>query len=81
MCPVFLAYSQMGYRLSPNFTNMIVFRYDPRYRRQLTLDNFIQSCVLLKTITDTFRQKDTNMQGVINVGYEEFLSMVMLNKH
>ena len=59
---------------------MVVFRYDPRFRRQLSFDNFIQACVLLKSITDTFRQKDAQMQGVINVGYEEFLSMVMLNR-
>ncbi|ELT89230.1 hypothetical protein CAPTEDRAFT_151788 [Capitella teleta] len=75
------AYTQMGYRLSPAFSSMVVFRYDPQFRRQLSLDNFIQSCVLLKTITDTFRQKDAQAQGVINVGYEEFLSMVMLNRH
>jgi Ca2+-binding EF-hand superfamily protein len=74
------AYTQMGYRLSAQFAQMIIYRYDPLNKQRLTLDNFIQSCVLLKTVTDTFKQKDTQMQGRISVAYEEFLMMVLLNK-
>jgi len=55
-------------------------RYDPQARQRLTLDNFIQACVLLKSVTDTFRQKDKNMSGVIQISYEEFLTMVLCNK-
>jgi len=75
-----LAFSQMGYRLSPQFSGLVVSRYDPQARQRLTLDNFIQACVMLKTVTDTFRQKDAQQKGVIQIGYEEFLTMVLLNK-
>ena len=70
----------MGYRVSPAFATIVVMRYDPHARSQIGLDNFIQSCVLLKSITDTFRQKDTTGSGTVNISYEEFLTMVMLNK-
>ena len=70
----------MGYRVSPQFAQMVVFRYDPLARQRLSLDNFIQACVLLRTVTDTFRQKDAQMRGSIQLSYEEFLTMVMLNK-
>ena len=70
----------MGYRLSPQFAQMVVTRYDPQARRRLTLDNFIQACVLLKSVTDVFRKKDTSMSGVITISYEEFLTMVLCNK-
>ena len=70
----------MGYRLSPQFASLVVTRYDPQGRRHLSMDNFIQACVMLKSITDTFRQKDTAQQGQIRIGYEEFMAMVILNK-
>ena len=39
-----------------------------------------QACVLLKSVTDQFRAKDAAQQGVININYEEFMTMCMLNK-
>lgn len=74
------AFNQLGYRLSPQFAQLVVTRYDPQAKQRLTLDNFIQACVLLKSVTDTFRQKDKNMSGVIQISYEEFLTMVLCNK-
>jgi len=75
-----VAFSQLGYRLSPQFAQLVVMRYDPQAKQRLTLDNFIQACVLLKSVTDTFRQKDKSMSGMIQISYEEFLTMVLCNK-
>lgn len=74
------AFNQMGYRVTPQFSQLVIFRYDPLAKQRLTLDNFIQACVLLKTVTDTFRQKDAQMKGQITLSYEDFLTMVLLNK-
>jgi len=74
------AYTQMGYRLSPQFAQMAVYRFDPVGKQKLSLDNFIQSCVLLKTVTETFKQKDTQMKGTVQLSYEEFITLVLLNK-
>ncbi|XP_070533117.1 programmed cell death protein 6-like isoform X2 [Ptychodera flava] len=73
------AFNQMGFRLSPQFAQLVVTKYDRQGRRQLKFDEFIQCSVLLKSLTETFKQKDTNMSGSISVSYEEFMSMVLLN--
>jgi Ca2+-binding EF-hand superfamily protein len=74
------ALTQMGFRVSPKFAQLVIYRYDPLARQRLTLDNFIQACVLVRTVTDTFRVKDTQMKGTIEISYEELLTMVLLNK-
>ena len=74
------AFQQMGYRVSPQFVNLVVFKFDTRARRALSLDSFIQASVLLKSITDVFRQKDTNLSGTITLRYEDFMTMALLNK-
>ncbi|KAK2159936.1 hypothetical protein LSH36_143g04042 [Paralvinella palmiformis] len=74
------AFNTLGYRLSPQFSQLIVRRYDLNTRSRLSLDNFIQSCVLLKSLTDVFRQKDVQMTGQVQIGYEELLTMCMLHK-
>lgn len=74
------AYAQMGHRMSPQFAQGVVLRYDPIGRQRLSLDNFIQSCVLLKSITDAFRLRDSAMRGVIQIGYEDFVSAIMFNR-
>ncbi|XP_077990000.1 programmed cell death protein 6-like [Glandiceps talaboti] len=73
------AFTQMGYRLSAQFAQLVVTKYDRQARSQLKFDEFIQCCVLMKSLTDTFKQKDTAMAGSISVNYEEFMSMVLLN--
>lgn len=75
-----VAFTQMGFRLSTQFVNLIIARYDPQSRRGLKMDMFIQACVLLKQLTDAFRSRDTHQAGTIRIGYEDFMSMVVLNK-
>ncbi|PIK55288.1 hypothetical protein BSL78_07807 [Apostichopus japonicus] len=74
------AFVQMGYNVSPQFTQMLVAKYDIAARRSLKLDDFIQACVMLKSLTDSFRQRDTNMNGTITISYEDFMSLVLLNR-
>lgn len=80
ICLLWSAYAQMGHRMSPQFAQGVVLRYDPIGRQRLTLDNFIQSCVVLKSVTDAFRLRDSAMRGVIQIGYEDFVSAVMFNR-
>jgi len=72
--------SQMGYRLSPQFFQTLIYRYDPLRKQSLNFDSFIQACFLLKSCTDIFRTKDAQQRGVIQIGYEEFLSAIFANK-
>ncbi|XP_005111860.1 peflin [Aplysia californica] len=74
------AYQTMGYNVSPQFVQTVVVKFDHYGRRTLTLDNFIQSCVMLKSLTDAFRQRDTAMTGSVRMGYEDFMTMAVLYK-
>lgn len=74
------AYNEMGFRVSPAFCQNVVVKFDRQAKRSLKFDDFIQSCVMLRALTDAFRVRDTNLNGVIQVNYEDFLHMAIANK-
>lgn len=74
------AFRTFGYQLSVNFTNLCIRLFDRRLRRSIAFDDFIQCCVMVKTLTDRFREKDATQSGVLKVHYEEFLRMALDNK-
>ncbi|GFO45732.1 peflin-like [Plakobranchus ocellatus] len=74
------AFKTMGYNVSAPFVQMVVVKFDHYGRRCLTLDNFIQSAVMLKCLTDSFRQRDTAMTGNVRMSYEDFMSLAVLYK-
>ena len=45
--------------------------FDRHARRNINFDDFIQACVMLKTLTDKFRAKDLQQNGTIRISYEE----------
>jgi len=70
------ALQQMGYRFSPQFTQNVLAKFDPRSRR-LTLDNFIMVSVQVKRLTDSFRTRDKEMKGSAMLGYEDFVGLAI----
>ncbi|KAM9369702.1 peflin [Phaethornis superciliosus] len=72
------AFSQMGYNLSPQFSQLLLSRYAPRAPNpSIQLDRFIHICIQLQSITDAFREKDTGLVGHLRLSYEDFLTMVV----
>ncbi|XP_042690100.1 peflin [Centrocercus urophasianus] len=72
------AFSQMGYNLSPQFSQLLLSRYAQRSSNPtIQLDRFIHICMQLQSLTEAFREKDTGMAGSVRLGYEDFLTMVM----
>lgn len=71
------ALSTMGYRLSDQFYQMLIMKYDRDKKGAILFDDFIQCCITLQTLTAAFRAKDTGMTGTITVTYEDFLKLVM----
>ncbi|KAF6345308.1 penta-EF-hand domain containing 1 [Rhinolophus ferrumequinum] len=70
------ALSQMGYNLSPQFTQLLVSRYCPRSASPaMQLDRFIQVCTQLQLLTEAFREKDTAVQGSVRLSFEDFVTM------
>ena len=70
----------MGFRVSMPFCQMVVTRFDRMAKKSLKFDDFIQSCVMLRSLTDAFRARDTNFDGTITVSYEDFMTMAISNK-
>ena len=44
----------------------------------ITFDNFVQACVTVKTLTDSFRQFDTDNDGWIQINYEQVKRNIVL---
>lgn len=70
------AMTSFGYRLSDRFYNILLRKFDRSNLGTIAFDDFIQCCVVLQTLTNSFRKHDTTQSGWINVSYEDFLTMV-----
>ncbi|XP_062813608.1 programmed cell death protein 6 isoform X3 [Anolis carolinensis] len=70
------ALTGFGYRLSEQFYDLLIQKFDRQRRGQVAFDDFIQCCVVLQKWTDVFRRYDTDQDGWIQVSYEQYLSMV-----
>jgi len=70
------ALTTFGYRLSDAFCGLLIKKFDRQGRGTVAFDDFIQCCVVLHTLTASFHQFDTDMDGWITIGYEQFISLV-----
>ena len=77
---LYTAYNEMGFRVSTSFCQMVVSRFDRLAKKSLKFDDFIQTCVMLRSLTDAFKVRDTNLNGIIQVSYEDFMTMAISNK-
>ncbi|KAI8337437.1 hypothetical protein BC941DRAFT_513296 [Chlamydoabsidia padenii] len=72
-----------GYNLSDRFIGILVQKFDKyggRGKGDVTFDNFVQACVNIKTLTDSFRSFDTDNDGWVQINYEQFLELVIRQK-
>ncbi|XP_068908012.1 programmed cell death protein 6 isoform X3 [Tenebrio molitor] len=70
------ALTTFGYRLSEGLIDTLIRKFDRHGNGTILFDDFIQCCIILYTLTASFRQYDTDQDGVITIHYEQFLSMV-----
>lgn len=73
----FPAFTQMGFNFSPNFTQQLATRSSDR--KEVSVDEFIVLCVSIQRLTEAFRVRDTQQNGYITIGFEDFLSVVLTN--
>lgn len=67
----------MGFNFSPTFTKQLTARSQDR--KEVTVDEFIVLCVTVQRLTEAFRVRDTQQNGVISINFEDFLSVVLTN--
>lgn len=67
----------MGFNFSPNFTKQLSDR--SKDHKEVSVDEFIVLCVSIQRLTEAFRVRDTQQNGVISIGFEDFLSVVLTN--
>ena len=63
-----------GYRLSPGFVHMLYTTYDKSGEGRMSFDLFVQSCIILKRMTDVFKKYDEDRDGYITLSFEQFLT-------
>ncbi|XP_055319195.1 peflin isoform X2 [Sitodiplosis mosellana] len=71
------AFSQMGFNFSPNFTKMLTSKSNDR--KEVSVDEFIVLCVTIQRLTEAFRVRDTQHNGMISIAFEDFLNIVLTN--
>lgn len=75
------ALTQMGFRFSPEFIKFLITKSDQQNHREISVDQFIVLCVQIQRFTDAFRQRDHQQQGMISIGFEDFLSVALSCSH
>lgn len=60
-----------GYNLSDATVQMVVTKYDVRGRGDISFDNFVQSCVTIQALTESFRRYDIQGVGIVTMTYEQ----------
>ncbi|KAI4090524.1 MAG: hypothetical protein LQ344_004665 [Seirophora lacunosa] len=63
-----------GYRLSPTFVGLLYRTYEKNGKDMMSFDLFVQSCIVLKRMTDVFKKYDEDRDGYITLSFEEFLT-------
>lgn len=71
------ALGQMGFRFTPEFISFLVARSDMANKKEISVDQFIVLCVQIQRFTEAFRSRDTQQQGVISIGFEDFLNVAL----
>ena len=59
-----------------DFCRLIVRVFDRTSANTIDFDDFIQVCVMLRTLTDKFRAKDRNQNGFVQLHYEQVYSFM-----
>jgi len=56
-------------------------RFDRTGTGEVRFDDFIQLCTVLRMLTDGFQRHDRNLNGWVDLDYEQFLTLVFSLRH
>jgi len=69
----------LGFAVSPAVLDLLVSKYDRSGGRNKAIeyDNFIECCLVVKGLTEKFKEKDTTYSGSATFTYEAFMLTVL----
>ncbi|KAG8738933.1 hypothetical protein FRC10_006319 [Ceratobasidium sp. 414] len=75
------AMTQFGYPLNPQLLDLVQRKYDVKASAPtpggpppgITFDRFVRACVVVKSLTETFRRMDTDRDGWVQINYDTFI--------
>nr|AAW27688.1 SJCHGC06659 protein [Schistosoma japonicum] len=65
---------QFGFKLSPQFVQFLIRKFDRDRRGSIGFDDFILVCVCLQNLTNAFKMYDRQQNGTAYFTFENFLT-------
>ncbi|KAL6506633.1 hypothetical protein OROHE_022465 [Orobanche hederae] len=69
----------LGYALPPSVLQLLISKYDDGSGRkvELSFDSFVECGMIVKGLTEKFKEKDTRYSGSATLSYDTFMSMII----
>ncbi|KAK6163549.1 hypothetical protein DH2020_000413 [Rehmannia glutinosa] len=69
----------LGYALPPSLLQVLISRYDDGSGRrvELSFDSFVECGMIVKGLTEKFKEKDARYTGSATLSYDTFMSMII----
>ncbi|CBI28317.3 unnamed protein product, partial [Vitis vinifera] len=69
----------LGYAVPPSVLQVLISKYDDRSGRrvELNFDSFVECGMIVKGLTEKFKEKDPRYTGSATLTYDAFLSMII----
>ncbi|KXN87077.1 Programmed cell death protein 6 [Leucoagaricus sp. SymC.cos] len=80
------ALTQFGFNISPVLIQLVQKKYDIKASGQhlpgqalpgISFDRFVRACVVVKQLTESFQNLDTDKDGWIQISYDQFMQTVL----
>lgn len=65
----------MGFRFTPEFIKFLVKNSESGGK--ISVDEFILLCVKIQRFTEAFKARDTQQNGTVTIGFEDFLNVAL----
>lgn len=70
------AFKDLDIHFTQDFVHFLITRNNPNSRK-ISLDQYLIICIQIQKFTDEFKQRDLKLSGKVELGYEDFLELVM----
>ncbi|PSR89856.1 Calcium-binding protein [Actinidia chinensis var. chinensis] len=69
----------LGYAIPPSVLQVLISRYDDGSGRsvELNFDSFVECGMIMKGLTEKFKEKDPRYSGTATLTYDTFMSMII----